>query len=91
MGAVSYLRCDPVRNGRPVYSIKFDELNTRGGRLGIFQTGLYRVANIKNFRIKLFDYSADDTCPLKNQRFERNLRNLVFSEEMFTDLLKRIE
>ena len=59
MGAMSYFRRDPAKNGRPLYSVKFDELNTAKGRLGIFKTGVYKIAKIKGLQIKLFQYSLE--------------------------------
>ncbi|MCK4887576.1 MAG: hypothetical protein KAS96_09330 [Planctomycetes bacterium] len=59
MGAMSYFRRDPAKNGRPLYSVKFDELNTAKGQLGIFKTGIYKIAKVNGLQLKLFQYSSD--------------------------------
>ena len=59
IGAMGCLRRDPANNGRLLYSFNFDELNMSKGRLGIFKTGIYKVAKINNLRLNLFQYSSD--------------------------------
>ena len=72
MGAMSYFRCDPAKNGRPLYSVKFDELNTAKGQLGIFKTGIYKIAKINGLQIKLFQYSPEKkTIPANASKAEK--------------------
>ena len=56
---MSYFRRDPIKNGRPLYSVKFDELNTAKGRLGIFKTGVYKIVKVNGLQLKLFRYSPE--------------------------------
>ena len=59
VGAISYFRRDPTKNGRPLYSVKFDELNTAKGQLGIFKTGVYKIAKVNGLQLRLFQYSPE--------------------------------
>jgi hypothetical protein len=71
MGAMSYFRRDPAKNGRPLHSIKFDELNTAKGQLGIFKTGVYKIAKVNSLQLKLFQYSPEEkTIPAKVKSHE---------------------
>ena len=72
MGAMSYFRRDPAKNGRPLYSIKFDELNTAKGQLEIFKTGVYKIAKVNGLQLKLFQYSPEKkTVPANVSKTEK--------------------
>jgi len=84
MGAMSYFRRDPAKNGRPLYSVKFDELNTAKGQLGIFKTGVYKIAKVNGLQLKLFQYSPDKkTVPA-------NAGNEYSDSDLFDELLEKI-
>lgn len=59
MQAFGLIRRDPARSYRPLYSVYFDELWTQGGELGIFRTGIYKIAKVTGFQLKLFQYSSE--------------------------------
>ena len=76
MGAMSYFRRDPAKNGRPLYSVKFDDLNTTKGQLGIFKTGVYKIAKVNGLQLKLFQYSPEEkTIPAKVNKAEKPVAN----------------
>lgn len=58
-GKFEYAAWDAEKDYRPLYLIRFDELTTENGQLGIFKTGIYRTAKIKGLRLRLFNYSFD--------------------------------
>lgn len=58
-GKFEYAAWDAEKDYRPLYLIRFDELTTENGQLGIFKTGIYRTAKIKGLRLRLFEYSFD--------------------------------
>lgn len=84
MGAISYFRCDPAKNGRPLYSVKFDELNTAKGQLGIFKTGIYKIAKVNGLQLKLFQYSPD------KKNAPANVSDGYSANELFDELLEKI-
>jgi len=76
IGALSYIRRDPQKNGRPLYSVKFDELNTVKGQLGIFKTGVYKIAKVNGLQLKLFQYSPEKkNVPAKVNKAEKSVAN----------------
>jgi hypothetical protein len=56
MEASGLIQRDPTRNYRPLYLVYFDELWTEGGKLGIFKTGIYKIAKVNGLELKLFQY-----------------------------------
>lgn len=83
MGAMSYFSRDPANNGRPLYSVKFDELNTAKGQLGIFKTGVYKIAKVNGLQLKRFQYSTEKkTVPA-------NVSNEYSDSELFDELLEK--
>lgn len=58
LGAVSYTRCEPKENYRPIYSVCFKNLRVENNTLGIFKTALHKVMKIKGLKLELCQYSS---------------------------------
>jgi hypothetical protein len=51
--------CDPESNRRPLYSIGFRKLRVDKGRIGVFNTALFKVITIEGLKVQLFTYGQD--------------------------------
>lgn len=65
LGAFSYLTRDTKLKGAPGYSIRFDNLLTESGRLGIFRTGLHKRVKIR--KLDLVFYKSSDNINETNE------------------------
>lgn len=61
LGAVSYTRCDPKENYRPIYSVCFKNLRVENNKLGIFKTALHKVLKIRDLKFEFYQYSSGKT------------------------------
>jgi hypothetical protein len=57
-GGISYTRLDSKENYRPIYSISLKNLRVENSKLGIFKTGLHKVAKIRGLGLSLHRYSS---------------------------------
>ena len=65
----SYTSCDPTNNGRPVYNINFSDFKTEMGNLGVFKTGMYSIAKLKDLSLTFYDYSASTSSQTADHEF----------------------
>ena len=77
IGAISYTRWDRKENYRPIYSVGLKNLLVGNNNLGIFKTGLHKVAKIRDLQLEFHQHTAPKATLTKRLNSNKSPRTTV--------------